>query len=397
MVTQSSGTVTLVKVVVQVKLIPETDQAAALSATLRTVNESACWVSGVAFERGVPREYELRKHTYAELKARGLGAQAAQHVIKKVRDAYTALKANIRAGNLGRPGSKRRIKAESKPVLFRPDSAQPYDDRCLSWQYDAGTVSIWTTAGRLKTVRFACSPDALTTLREHRQGESDLIERDGTFYLIATCDIPETPLNENPAGFVGVDLGIVNIATTSTGYRAAGRALNRHRGRQLDLRKKLQAKGTKSAKRLLKKRSRKEQRHTANQNHVISKTIVTAAERTGSGIALEDLTGIRSRVRLRKEQRQQLHSWSFRQLASFVEYKARRAGVPLVYVDPAYTSRQCSECHHVERKNRATQSVFACRACGVMMHADHNASRNIARKGEAVWIAGRESRVPATP
>ncbi|WP_432705900.1 hypothetical protein [Actinoallomurus iriomotensis] len=82
--------------------------------------------------------YELRKHTYAELKSRGLGAQAAQHVIKKVRDAYTTLKANIRAGNLGKPGSRRRVKAEAKPIAFRAEAAQPYDDRCLSGQYDAG-------------------------------------------------------------------------------------------------------------------------------------------------------------------------------------------------------------------------------------------------------------------
>ncbi len=167
-----------VKIVRQVKLMPEADQAAVLRSTLRTVNEAACWVSGVAFERGVPREFELRKHTYAELRARGLGAQAAQHVIKKTRDAYTTLQANIRAGNLGKAGAKRRIKAESKPIAFRPEAAQPYDDRCLSWQYDQWTVSIWTTAGRLKGVRFACSPDALTMLREHRKGESDLIERE---------------------------------------------------------------------------------------------------------------------------------------------------------------------------------------------------------------------------
>jgi IS605 OrfB family transposase len=384
------------KLVTQVKLMPEADQAAALRSTLRTANEAACWVSAVAFEQGVPREYELRKHTYTELKARGLGAQAAQHVIKKTRDAYTTLKANITAGNLGKPGSKRRIKAESKPIMFRPEAAQPYDDRCLSWQYDAGTVSIWTVAGRLKGVRFACSPDALKMLREHRKGESDLIERDGVFYLVAVCDIPEPEVFE-PAGLIGVDLGIVNIATTSTGYRAAGRGLNRHRKRQLDLRKKLQAKGTKSAKRLLKKRSRKEARHTANINHIVSKTIVTTAERTGHGIALEDLTGIRSRVRLRKDQRSSLHSWSFHQLASFVEYKARRAGVPLVYVDPAYTSQQCSECGHIDRKNRVDQATFACRACGFLANADDNASHNLARKGETVWTAGRESRVPVTP
>lgn len=307
------------------------------------------------------------------------------------------MKANLRAGNLGKPGAKRRVKAESKPIRFRPQAAQPYDDRCLSWQYDAGTVSIWTMAGRLKNVRFACSPDALKTLRDHRKGECDLIERDGMFLLIATCDIPEAPVNEDPAGFVGVDLGIANIATTSTGYRAAGRGLNRHRKRQLDLRKKLQAKGTKSAKRLLKKRARKERRYAANINHIIAKTIVTTAERTGHGIALEDLTGIRDRVRLRKNQRTSLHSWSFHQLGQYIEYKAKRAGVPLVYVDPAYTSQRCSQCGHIDRKNRVDQATFACRSCGTVMHADDNASHNVARKGETVWTAGRESRVPATP
>ncbi|MGW1197509.1 RNA-guided endonuclease InsQ/TnpB family protein [Streptomyces sp. NPDC002536] len=384
------------RIVVQVKLLPEAGQAAALSATLRAVNECANWVSSVAFERGVPREYELRKHTYAELRSRGLGAQAAQHVIKKVRDAYTTLKANIRAGNLGRPGSKRRRKAEAKPIAFRAEAAQPYDDRCLSWQYDTQTVSIWTTAGRMKNIRFACSADAFKTLQAYRKGESDLIARDGAFYLIATCDVPEAGQYE-PDGFIGVDLGIVNIATTSTGYKAAGRGLNRHRNRQLNLRHKLQKKATKSARRLLRKRNRREQRHAANINHIIAKTIVTEAERTSSGISLEELRGIRQRVRLRKPQRVALHSWAFAQLTGFIVYKSRRVGVPVVFVDPAYTSRQCCECGYTDKKNRAGQALFICRSCGVVAHADRNASRNLARKGEAVWNAGRESRVPATP
>jgi putative transposase len=379
-----------------VKLIPQADQAAALSATLRTVNEAADWVSAAAFERGVPREYELRRHTYAELKSRGLGAQAAQHTIKKVRDAYTTLKANIKAGNLGKPGSKRRAKAETKPITFRPEAAQPYDDRSLSWRYNAQTVSIWTISGRLKNVRFACSADALGTLRDHRKGEADLIERDGVFYLVATCEVPEAEQYE-PDAFLGVDLGIANIATTSNGYQAAGRKLNRYRKRQIALRKKLQAKGTKSARRRLKARSRKEQRHVKNTNHIIAKTIVTEAERTSAAISLEELKGIRQRVRLRKPQRVALHSWAFAQLGDFIVYKARRTGAPVVLVDPAYTSQQCSDCGHIDKKNRASQALFTCRNCGVVAHTDRNASRNIARKGEAAWTAGRESRVPTTP
>ncbi|MGW1260323.1 RNA-guided endonuclease InsQ/TnpB family protein, partial [Streptomyces sp. NPDC002513] len=365
------------KIVTQVKLMPDAVQASALERTLGTVNDAANWVSEVAFERGVPREYELRKHTYAELKARGLGAQAAQHVIKKVRDSYTTLKANIRAGNLGKEGSKRRRRAESKPVTFRPEAAQPYDDRCLSWQYDQRTVSVWTVDGRVRNISFACSADALKMLQAHRQGESDLIQRDGVFYLVATCDVPEAGQYE-PDGFIGVDLGIENIATASTGYLAAGRGLNRYRKRQLALRAKLQKKRTKSAKRRLKARARKEARHAANQNHIISKTIVTEAERTGRGLSLEELKGIRTRVRLRKPQRVALHSWAFAQLGDFIVYKAKRAGVPLVFVDPAYTSQTCAECGHVDKRNRVDQGLFICRGCGVVAHADRNASHNIA-------------------
>lgn len=124
---------------------------------------------------------------------------------------------------------------------------------------------------------------------------------------------------------------------------------------------------------------------------------MTEAERTSAGIALEDLGGIRQRVRLRRPQRVTLHSWGFHQLGTFLEYKARRAGVPLVYVDPAYTSQTCAECGHIDKKNRPTQALFICQRCGVVAHADRNASRNIAARGETAWIAGRESRVPATP
>src|SRR6185437_14947675 len=106
-----------------------------------------------------------------------------------------------------------------------------------------------------------------------------------------------------PDGWLGVDLGIVNIATNSDGKRMAGRALNRYRRLQLALRRELQAKATKSAKRLLKRQSRREARFAADTNHCIAKTIVETAEHTGRGVALEDLTGIRARVRLRKDQR----------------------------------------------------------------------------------------------
>ncbi|MET8509832.1 RNA-guided endonuclease TnpB family protein, partial [Streptomyces sp. NPDC004787] len=88
-----------------------------------------------------------------------------------------------------------------------------------------------------------------------------------------------------------MDLGIVSIATTCTGYQAARRGLNRYRKRQLALRANLQKKPTKSAQHQLTERSPREQRHVRNTSHVIAKTTETEAERTSAGICLEELQG----------------------------------------------------------------------------------------------------------
>jgi IS605 OrfB family transposase len=238
------------------------------------------------------------------------------------------------------------------------------------------------------------SPEHLALLRTWTIGETDLIHRDGMWFLHATIDAADTPTPE-PDGFLGVDLGIVNIATTSDGHRTAGSRLNRYRKRQLRLRKRLQAKKTSSARRLLKKRRRKETRFATDINHVISKTIVAEAQRTGRGIAVEELTGIRARVRLRKPQRATVHSWSFAQLGRFLEYKTTQVGVAFVQVDPAYTSQTCNPCGYVDKKNRRSQAVFICGRCDFVGHADHNAARNIADRGVARW--GEVMRPDAAP
>jgi IS605 OrfB family transposase len=372
---------------VPVKLLPTPEQATALEATLRACNTAACAVAVVARQTNTYRNYDLRKHVYVKIKNdHVLGAQAAQHVIKKVADAYATLKANLKAGNYGKPGTKRRQLVETNPVEFRWDAAQPYDARMLSWQADARTVSVWTTAGRLKAVAYTGSADQLKAVATSKVGESDLVHRGGMWFLYVSVEVPEPDLID-PDGFLGVDMGIANIAYDSDGNRYTGTRLNGYRRRQQRLRKRLQDKGTKSARRLLARRRKKEARHAANVNHHIAKTIVTEAVRTARGIAVEELTGIRARVRLRKPQRVTLSSWSFHQLGSFLAYKARRAGVPLVQVDPRYTSQTCHGCGHRDKRNRPDQETFLCRSCGVVAHADHNAALNIARRGVEGWGA----------
>ncbi|KKD05292.1 RNA-guided endonuclease InsQ/TnpB family protein [Streptomyces sp. WM6386] len=371
----------------QVKVMPDAVQAPALEHTLPAINKAANWVSATGFERfGLKASVrELRKLCYGELKALGFGAQAAQHIIKRVADASTSLRAGIRAGRFGPEGSKRRRKAESKPVAFRPHAAHTYDDRCLSWNYDAQTVSIWTLDGRIKDVPFACSPEALKALAEHRKGESDLVFRDGKWFLIATLDLPEPEAFE-PRDFIGVDRGIVNLATTSDGDNHQGRRLGRYRRWQTRKRAELQAKQTRSAKQLLKKRARKEARHASHVNHKVAKTVVAVAQRTERGIALEELQGIRDRVTVSRDQRARLSSWPFHQLGAFIAYKARRAGVPFIEVDAAYTSQRCPRCGHTERGNRPTRDIFRCRRCGLAGPADHVAGINVRDRARSAWV-----------
>ncbi|XVV00537.1 RNA-guided endonuclease InsQ/TnpB family protein [Actinosynnema sp. CA-248983] len=375
-----------VKQAVQVRLLPTPE----LRNTLHTCNTAASWLSEQMHNADVFRKFDVHKRFYAELRERfGLAAQPTIRVIGKTCDAYTTLRANLKAGNYGLPGSGRRRQVEATPVVFRPEAGQPFDARCLSWclgdRGREGTVSIWTTAGRLRNVRIVGNPGHLALLRTRPIGETDLICRSGVWMLHAVVDSPEAPQREPVNGFLGVDMGIVNIATTSDGDRMSGSHLNRYRTRQQRIRKRLQAKNTSSARRLLKKRRRKEARFASDVNHQISKRIVAEAERTGRGIAVEQLTGIRDRVRLRKPQRAALHSWAFAQLGRFLAYKAGQAGVAIVQVDPAYTSQQCHRCGWVDKKNRRSQASFICGRCGFVGHADHNAAHNIAQRGVVRW------------
>lgn len=360
------------KVTVRVKLTPDDEQRASLVSTLEVLNAACDGLSDVALASGVFRARMLQRAHYHDLKTvYGLGAQPALHVIEKVADAYTLDTRTKRS--------------------FSPYGAVAFDDRCLSWQVpevgNGGTVSIWTVDGRLKGVRFVGRPADVARIRQYRRGETDLMLVDGELYLAATVDVP-APAVTVPSGWLGVDMGIVNIAVTSNGVVHSGKALNRYRKRQLALRAELQAKRTKAARRRLKARRRKETRHTTHVNHMIAKQIVAEAERTGHGIAVENLTGMRNRVRLRKPQRVSLNSWAFGQLGQHLTYKATQAGVALVQVDPRYTSQECAECGHIDRRNRPNQATFTCTACGVIAtSADHNAARVIAKRAPAAWAA----------
>jgi len=346
------------KLIAQVKLQPTPEQFELLKRTLERANAAANFVSDTAWQQQSFRQYDLHKLTYRFVREKfGLSAQVAVRLVAKVADAY-------------------KIDRKTKRT-FRPHGSIAYDSRILTWKMDKRIVSLWALGGRIN-LPFLAGARQLKLL-ETRQGEADLVYHDNQFYIFQTCEI-DTPEPSDVDGFLGIDLGIANIAVDSDGTVHQGKTIKNVRYRHRQLRCKLQAKGTKSTRRRLKKLAGKEQRFATWTNHNISKGIVAKAKDTGRGIAIEELGGIRDRVTVRRPQRAILHSWSFAQLRSFIEYKAQLNGVPVVAVNPRNTSRTCPVCGNVDKANRKTQASFLCVCCGFSGLADHIASVNISRR-----------------
>jgi putative transposase len=343
------------KLVAALKLTPTREQAACLKATLARCNEACDWLATLAWDTETFGQYALHKIGYVETRRRfSLTAQAAVRCISKVADAY----------KLDRDTQRH----------FRPDAAQPYDDRIIRFVKDGRAVSLWTLEGRMVVPIVMGEHQA--RLMAYRKGEVDLCIVRGKWMLAATCDVPETD-EFQAEDWLGVDLGIVSLLVDSDGRAHTGADVERKRRGIQKRRARLQKRGTKGAKRRLRIVSRKQARYQRHTNHCIAKAVVLEAERTGRGIALEQLKGIRARVTARSNQRARLGNWGFGQLGAFIAYKAKRAGVPVCYVDPRNTSRQCAACGCIDKKNRTNQATFRCVSCGHTANADTNAAINI--------------------
>lgn len=342
------------KLTLQIKLLPVQEQSQSLLKTLKACNIACNDISEVAWEAKTFNQFKLHRLVYRRLKdSSRLTAQALVRCISKVADAYKLDK--------------------KKKRVFKPLGAITYDPRILSYSKKVQEVSIWSVNGRLK-IPFVChNPKYLPYIK----GEADLVTKKGKFYLFQTVEVPEDDVKDVEE-FIGVDFGIISLASTSDGDNFSGKQVDNVRIKINAIRKALQKKGTKSAKRHLKKLSGRERRFKKNTNHAISKKIVQIAKDTQRAIALENLKGFR--VTVRKKQQEQFGKWSFNELGKFIAYKAQLQGIPVFFVDPRNTSRTCSKCGYISKGNRQSQSEFVCQKCGFSIHADLNGAINIASK-----------------
>ncbi|MGH2361610.1 MAG: RNA-guided endonuclease InsQ/TnpB family protein [bacterium] len=184
-------------------------------------------------------------------------------------------------------------------------------------------------------------------------------------------------------GAFGIDLGIRNIAVTSAGTKFDGKPIRKYREFRWKIRASLQSNGSRGAKKVLRQLSGKEARRAAWVNHNIAKAIIDEAVKSGcSVIRMEDLKGIRDRLRVPNKHRNRMMGlWAFFQLQEFVRYKAAMKGVGFERINPAYSSQTHYKCG---KRGLRDHEVFVCTTCGESLDADENAAKVIAAGGASV-------------
>lgn len=359
------------KITLRLRLFPSAEQEAKLLDTMRKFNAACNAASKVAYEKQIANKHLLQKLIYQDLRREfGIPADMAIRVIARVCDAY---KTN--------PEKQRRFR-ELGSVSYSYGKNYGYKgvDRVSLQVCPVGREVVPFVMGEYQSKRFG-----------YAKGQAQLLLVRNKWYLYVSVEYPE-PEAESVAAYLGIDMGIANLATDSTGERHSGADVERHRKRHLESRRTRQSRGTKSCRRRLRKMAGRQRRYQAHVNHEISKRIVSKAKALHLGIAIENLKGIREdteekiakkKITVSLEDRRKWPNWSFGILQKFIIYKAAMAGVPVVKVPVKGTSSSCSVCGFDDKQNRQSQLRFKCRniRCGHRANADVNAACNIAARG----------------
>jgi len=381
----------------KLKLHANADQAAALRRTQLAYRDALNHVSERAFEDGkTSSAARLQKATYADIRVRyGLPAQMACNVPRQVGATYAALwtKAKAHAARVAAGATKKRFTGLDKPPMYGQPTLTYNEGRDYGFKRD-GRVSVMTLNGR--AVMAYSGYDTHTALIRDgaRIGAAKLWydKPKKRYYLLVSLAV-EAP-DSTPTsltGVAGVDVGQRYLAVTSdtTGKAAfhSGKEPRQKANHLARVRKRLQRKGTRGAKRRLVAIGQRERRQQAATNHTIARRIVDA--NPAALIGIEDLTHVRERTgprtrgkRATKKQRtanRVASRWSFAEMQAMLAYKATLAGGQVIWVDARYTSQACPRCGHTARDNRPNKGLtFHCQACGYELHADLVGAKNVA-------------------
>jgi IS605 OrfB family transposase len=354
---------------VPVKLDVTDEQAGLLQETIEEFLWAANYVVDAAWdgEWAETRSSVLHEQTYDNVREQ---TRLHSNHVQSARDrAVDALESVVAKWSKGEYAS---LPTFSTPfVEYNQRNATFYDDH----------ASLSTVDGRV-TVEYVLPDETRDTphseyLRseEWEQTGATLHYRRGSFYLHvrtkADVDAPEPAENGT---VLGVDLGVENIAVTSTGVFWRAEELTHWRQEYVERRKSLQECGTRYAHENVQAVGRTETGRFEQFLHRVANDLLDEAVESGcTMIAFEDLTGIRDRMAKARK----FHEWAFRRLYQYVSYKAEERGIRVKQVNPRNTSRRCSSCGFTHEDNRPAQDTFYCQSCGYENHADYNAAKNI--------------------
>ncbi|MBS7610634.1 IS200/IS605 family accessory protein TnpB-related protein [Candidatus Bathyarchaeota archaeon] len=189
----------------------------------------------------------------------------------------------------------------------------------------------------------------------------------------------------NPSEWIAIDINESNVTAVSSNphiLRVESDLRTTHttyfnviRGVQ-----KLRKYKSKTAERLLRKYSSRRKCRAMDECHKISRKIVDFAKQHNFGIVMENLRSIRKHINYGKNLNRRLHSWNFRKLQFYIDYKAKLEGLPVIYVNPKGTSSLCPMCGGKLAPNR--YGLMKCK-CGFKEDRDVTACLNMLRMREA--------------
>ena len=387
---------------VKLRISVTPEQIAMFRQTTEQYRQACNFVSQYIFGNAFDLAYlSLNNALYADIRSQfGLKSQMAQSAIKTTIAKYKTVKEQLFQNPYRYKDEKgnwhsitKTLEWLWKPVFFGRPQADLVRDRDYNFVDGGKTLSINTLGGRVKCPffgdHFAAYLDGSYDL-----GTAKLVELNGLWYLhIPVTKVVEDFKKENVRHVVGIDRGLRFLAVSydeqgKTKF-ISGKKIAAKRRKFQEVRRQLQSKGTKSAKRRLKAISGRENRWMSDVNHQISKTLV---RRYGENtlFVIEDLTGVsfeESNLSRGKTQNYALRSWSFYQLEQFLNYKARENKSEVLKVSAKYTSQRCPKCGTIRKENRDHNNHFYSCQCGYKSNDDRVGAMNIQFLG-TLWISG---------
>ena len=304
---------------------------------------------------------------------------------KGIRDKYPRLQSSLVqcARDMASDMLKREKFRYHKPFK-NPLSGIRYNQRSFTPFLETGAISISTIKGR-KRFQLIIPSYFQPYVNEGRITSLTLYYNKKRKKIIAylIVELPDVPV-EGPTIFLGVDRGIKRIAVCSNNTFYPTNHILAVKWKYQQLRKNLQSKGTRSAKRKLKMVSGRERRFMTDENRKTAKWICNMPYNC---IVLENIRGLKQhskkKKKVSKKIRRKFGNWSYYQLEQFIIQRSEKLGKTVLFVNPRYTSQRCSQCGYIAKKNRSSQSVFLCNECFFELNADLNAARNLSNFGKA--------------